>query len=575
MPTLLAFSIAALNHETKLPDDVSARWFATVGRGAGRTRIFTADLHSGSGASTRDGRPTRTSGGQANSRPSSPMWLRAATWTGARSPHVRALGRRQPTVGPRMPTWDASISGRRWRAGTWTRATGLIGRRALRRTPAPDRKEVNGVARWPRRSIQVKGTEYPKRTWERREFVQDLHVRRIRGRVNSGDNGRTKHGHSSIAACDSPVAGERQSSAVCSAWKRSHTGRCFLHSATVRHGTTRRSFAGPVRVSLPISPRSVADGADTLKGAGDRRSGHWPDPSATGTKSRPFPGQMRRPALSRWTLGCVVVLVMACDAGPPRFSLEQPPATGAESADGMWLSVGSLATPPGGRYRFVRLQAGGDTDVRELHTVNGPGPWTTYIGRARVPTAVATDALRAVATRTPGSSPASAAEPCVLAFGSGTTIRWQGCGYEEVARRVLTEVPPLGIPAISAQCTALMCQVRLVKSAVGAGDRSAVVQHDVVLDSDGIVWCAARSDEPIGTSNHVQRVERSRIDPRDASRVFAWLTRGLTGVRTDSEVSQVMIRGPENGWRPVDPANARVLRSRWQQLTPNLPPACR
>lgn len=284
---------------------------------------------------------------------------------------------------------------------------------------------------------------------------------------------------------------------------------------------------------------------------------------------------MPRPTSNgHWIAVGVLAALVACDGGPPRFSVEPPPASAGDNAQGRWLSIGSLATPPGGRYRFVRVQAGGDTDVRELHAVNGPGPWTTYIGRARVATTVATDALRAVSTGVPGSSPATSAEPCVLAFGIGTEIQWQGCAYEEVARRVLAEIPPLGIPDISPRCTAPVCQVRLTDGSIPPGHASAMIQRDIVIDSDGRIWCA-RSDERAGTSNNVQRVERSSIDRRDSPRVFAWLTRGVTDARADAAAPDAMIRTTGTQWHPVNPGDARILRSRWQQLAPKLPPACR
>jgi hypothetical protein len=288
-----------------------------------------------------------------------------------------------------------------------------------------------------------------------------------------------------------------------------------------------------------------------------------------------YDGRMPRQGSSgNWIAMGILASAMACGGQPPPFSVEREPAPPGDAAEGRWISIGSLATPPPGLYRFVRLQARGEAAVREVHAVNGPGPWTTYVGRARVATGVATDALGAVSTDVPGSSPASGAEPCVLAFGSGAAIQWQGCAYDEVARRVLAELPPLGFPDVNPDCAAPMCQLRLIDGATPTGHASAIIRRDVVLDSDGTVWCAAQPDEPTGTTG-VQRVERASIDRRDAPGVFAWLTRGVTDAAAGAGARDALTRAAGTAWRPVGPADARMLRSRWQQLAPSLPTACR
>jgi hypothetical protein len=271
----------------------------------------------------------------------------------------------------------------------------------------------------------------------------------------------------------------------------------------------------------------------------------------------------------------LLAVALACDGGPPSFSVERTRESREDAGQQRWLSIGSPATPPPGRYRFLRLQADGGAQVREVHTVNGPGPWTTYIGPARVPSVVAAEALRAVAGRAPEPHHGSNADACVLAFGMGAVTEWHGCAFHDVARRVLADLPSLAPPAVSPACDAAICQVRLFEGSAPIGHaESGVTRRDVILDSAGALWCAAASSGPGGMEG-VLHVERAHIQAQDAPRVFAWLMRGVSDSNPPAAESDIMIRGAGSDWRAVARDHRSSVRNRWQKLAAGLPQICR
>jgi hypothetical protein len=287
---------------------------------------------------------------------------------------------------------------------------------------------------------------------------------------------------------------------------------------------------------------------------------------------------MARGLSSRTCIALVAAVAgLTCGGGPPRFSLEPVPADAAagDPKDARWISIGSLATPPPGRYRFLRLQAGGAAEVREVQALNGPGPWPTYVGRARVAPAIAAEALRTITGGAPSADPGRTAEPCVLAYGAGSTAEWQGCAFPDVARRVLGALPSLTVPDVSPACTASICQVRVIDGSPPAGHAViGDVRRDAVIDSGGAVWCAAaRADRDGGRG--VRHVERAAIVARDSAAVFSWVARGVGEADHPTPGRSVMVRGAGTDWRAVSEADARAVRGRWQQLADRLPEACR
>ena len=124
------------------------------------------------------------------------------------------------------------------------------------------------------------------------------------------------------------------------------------------------------------------------------------------------------------------------------------------SATGASIHVGFASTPPPGDYRFVRLHESGRAEIREVLTVNGPGPWLTYEGVVSVPPATARAILRtADPTHVTNAPPPLLGAPCVLGLASGTGVVWQGCADGALARRVLADVPRLTPAALGIPCT--------------------------------------------------------------------------------------------------------------------------
>lgn len=283
----------------------------------------------------------------------------------------------------------------------------------------------------------------------------------------------------------------------------------------------------------------------------------------------------------RFGLGIPILLLVSLAAcgGTPDFSLESQPVMPASQDGSRSLAIGSLATPPPGDYRFVRLRADGVAEVRELLTVNGPGPWLAYIGRIRVPATIAADALAAIDAAAPASAPGDERAPCVIAFDSPGGTGWQGCAYPGLAARVLSQVPRLSAPEISRACQRRVCQVRLVRELPAAThERTGSIQQEIVVDEGGAFWCAAAGAEQ-GAQATTLHVERGAIAQSDARRVFDWLTAGVepapAGRQPPTVAEAVMARGRGTDWTRLRPLEAGAVRARWRRLADRLPAPCR
>jgi hypothetical protein len=273
----------------------------------------------------------------------------------------------------------------------------------------------------------------------------------------------------------------------------------------------------------------------------------------------------------------MVVLLTACNNRPPDFTLERASQPLAQNGSRS-LSVGSLATPPPGDYRFIRMQADGVVEVRELQTFNGPGPWLEYVGRGVVPASVAREAFATIDAAAPATSAGDTRVPCVLAFESAPGQSWQGCAYPEVAERVLSQVPRLTAPESSADCQRPRCQVRLLHELPASRhERTGRVLQDIVLDRNGTFWCASAESQQRSQANTL-RVERGAISRDNAGALFEWLTAEADGAAARDSSSQttdsVMMRGRAADWAPLARPEANVVRRRWQQLAERLPAQC-
>jgi hypothetical protein len=291
-------------------------------------------------------------------------------------------------------------------------------------------------------------------------------------------------------------------------------------------------------------------------------------------------GHLRRTAAALGGSSPVLLVVMltACNNRPPDFTLERgaPPHRQAGSRS---LSVGSLATPPPGDYRFIRMQADGVVEVRELQTFNGPGPWLEYVGLEVVPASVAQEALATIDAVPPATAAGDTRGPCVLAFESESGQSWQGCAYPEVAERILSQVPRLTAPESSPVCQRPQCQVRLLREVPPSRhERTGRVVQDIVLDRNGNFWCASAERDQRSQANTL-RVERGAISPDNAGAVFEWLTAGAgrTAARDPSSQTpdSVMMRGRAVDWAPLARPEANDVRRRWQLLAERLPAQCR
>jgi hypothetical protein len=271
-------------------------------------------------------------------------------------------------------------------------------------------------------------------------------------------------------------------------------------------------------------------------------------------------------------------MLPACSSGPPEFVVQRERAAPARAEKTRAFTIGSLATPPPGNYRFVKVYANGSVEQRELQTFNGPGRWVAYVGTVVISPSLARVTL-ATLDRTPAETAAGdASAPCVLAFESPTGSMWEGCAHPDMARQVLSQVPRLTAPEVSSDCRSRVCQVRLLRQEPAARhEQTHAILQDVVFDQSGAFWCASGNDEP-GAQVNTLRVERGSIAQRDAAGVFAWLTedaeRGLADNRSSPISDAVMARGLGSDWIRLNSSESAAIRIRWQQIAPRLSRGC-
>ena len=293
-----------------------------------------------------------------------------------------------------------------------------------------------------------------------------------------------------------------------------------------------------------------------------------------------------------WTAVAIAALLLgmsACTSGPPDFALDAPSSSEATdtaarfpSAAGASIYVGFASTPPPGDYRFVRLHESGRAEIREVLTVNGPGPWLTYQGVVSVPPATARAIVQAAdASSLSTAPPPASGAPCVLGLASTTAFVWRGCADATLARRVMADVPALTPAALGPSCSKSLCEVRLVRSvAAGQHERYGQIAQDIVIDASGAFSCATASADRRQTPN-VLRVVRGRVRAADAGALFDWLAAGLhgpVGPRAPDDglaASGVVARGSGGVWTRVATPQATAIWMRWASIGTRLPPACR
>ena len=297
-------------------------------------------------------------------------------------------------------------------------------------------------------------------------------------------------------------------------------------------------------------------------------------------------------ARSAWTIvtaSALLVGVSACTSRAPDFAIAfESSADGVRTSaetfrpgTGASIYVGFASTPPPGDYRFVRVREDGRADVREVLTVNGPGPWLTYEGVVSVPPATARAMIQATDGSRLSTAPPVSGAPCVLSLASTTAPVWQGCADAALARRVISEVPSLMPAALGPSCSRPICEVRLVRSAPAKGhERYGQVAQDIVIDASGAISCAAASQVRSDTPS-VLRVVRGRVRAADAGALFDWLTDAIPGPEGPRAAddglaaSGVVARGPGGVWTRVATPKADSIWARWGQIATRLPPACR
>ena len=293
-----------------------------------------------------------------------------------------------------------------------------------------------------------------------------------------------------------------------------------------------------------------------------------------------------------WTVVAAALLLgmSACTSGPPDFALDAPASSGDSdtaaqmlpSAAGASIYVGFASTTPPGDYRFVRLHESGRAEIREVLTVNGPGPWLTYEGVVSIQPATAREiVLAADPLRLSTAPPPVSGAPCVLGLASASALVWRGCGDAALARRVMASVPPLTAAAPGPPCSRPVCDVRIVRSAPARPhERYGQIAQDIVINASGAFSCATASPDRRETPN-VLRVVSGRVRAADAGALFDWLAAGLpepAGPRAPDDglaASGVVARGPGGSWTRVATPQATAIAMRWAHIAARLPPACR
>jgi hypothetical protein len=300
-------------------------------------------------------------------------------------------------------------------------------------------------------------------------------------------------------------------------------------------------------------------------------------------------GPMAPLACTGITVAALVTGMSACTSGPPDFAVEAPaPSEGTDTAaqmlpsvPGASIYVGFTSTPPPGDYRFVRLHESGRAEIREVSTVNGPGPWLTYEGVVSVPPATARPLVQAAdPVRLRAGPPPVPGAPCVLGLASTTALVWQGCADAALARRVLANVPPLTPGALVSPCSRPLCEVRLVRGAPARQhERYGRIAQDIVFDASGAFSCAAAS--PDRRTTNVLQVVRGRVRSADAGPLFDWLAAAIAwpgGTRAPDDglgASGVVARGAGGVWTRIPTPQATSTWTRWARIATRLPPACR
>jgi hypothetical protein len=275
----------------------------------------------------------------------------------------------------------------------------------------------------------------------------------------------------------------------------------------------------------------------------------------------------------------LLVALTDCGGGPPDFAViqEQVGSAGAEGA--RTISIGTPATPPPGEYRFVTLHADGSVEAREIVTFNGPEPWVTYVGGARVPVALAREALGAIDAMPPESVQSNDPRaPCVLAFVSASGSEWRGCAYPTLAADVLSRIPRLTAPGVSNECGEQPCQVRFLWQEPGVGHANArSISQDIVFGKDGTFWCAAIDRDPQRAA--WLRVVRGRIDGSRSGPVFQWLTAPVDRTAVEERSSPlseaVMVRARGEAWSLVRTPKANETIARLRRIAESMPQECR
>ena len=284
-------------------------------------------------------------------------------------------------------------------------------------------------------------------------------------------------------------------------------------------------------------------------------------------------------ARARVARALLLVGLQACAASQPPITAEPGAPAAPASAGARSLYVGYPSTPPPGQYRFVRVYDNGRVESREVHAVNGPGPWLTYEGEAQISPESTREIFREADSTPAPSSPGDSREACVLGTVSAPGVAWRGCADPELAARVLAIVPSLGPPNIDPGCAERVCQIRFTRATQAPPhDLYGEIVQDVVLDANGSFWCARRASRQSDQPNTLQVVQ-GRLRGAEARTFMQWLigdeVEHLNPSGASSAVqpiSAVQIRGSQRDWTPLHTSDA--VTTRWARIAHQFPVAC-
>src|SRR5262245_54058631 len=78
----------------------------------------------------------------------------------------------------------------------------------------------------------------------------------------------------------------------------------------------------------------------------------------------------------------VAVGIAGCSTSPPPFTIEPACSSSVPGKAVRSRRFETAAAPPPGISRIARIDETGNVELTETVSVNGPGPWLSYVGRS-------------------------------------------------------------------------------------------------------------------------------------------------------------------------------------------------